>query len=67
MAFKDIPGNERVKKILRKSLKSDRVPNSMLFCGMEGVGKTDVALVLAKAMNCERKKDDACEIGRAHV
>jgi len=34
----------------------------MLFCGPRGTGKRDMALVLAKAMNCERKKDDACEV-----
>jgi len=61
MAFKDILGNSRVKKILRKALQKNKVPNSMLFCGPEGVGKKDMALVLAKAMNCEQKKDDACE------
>lgn len=62
MAFKDILGNERQKKILRKALQKDRIPNSMLFCGLEGVGKKSMALVLAKAMNCEREKDDACEV-----
>lgn len=62
MAFKDILGNERQKKILRKALQKDRIPNSMLFCGLEGVGKKSMALVLAKAMNCEKKKDDACEV-----
>lgn len=61
MAFKDIAGHERVKKILRKALQKKKVPNSLLFCGPEGVGKEETALVLAKAMNCERKKDDACE------
>jgi len=62
MAFKDILGNSRVKKILRKALQKDKVPNSMLFCGPRGIGKRDMALVLAKAMNCERKEDDACEV-----
>lgn len=62
MAFKDILGNSRVKKILRKALQKNKVPNSMLFCGPRGIGKKDMALVLAKAMNCERKKDDACEV-----
>ncbi|MFP4081787.1 MAG: DNA polymerase III subunit delta' [Candidatus Aminicenantes bacterium] len=61
MAFSDIVGNERQKNILRKALQKERIPNSMLFCGSEGVGKDSVALVLAKAMNCEKKKDDACE------
>jgi DNA polymerase III delta' subunit len=62
MAFKDILGNSRVKKTLRKALQKNKVPNSMLFCGPRGIGKRDMALVLAKAMNCERKKDDACEV-----
>jgi len=62
MAFKDILGNSRVKKILRKALQKNKVPNSILFCGPRGIGKRDMALVLAKAMNCERKEDDACEV-----
>jgi len=62
MAFKDILGNERQKKILRRALQKKRIPNSLLFCGPEGVGKERMALVLAKAMNCEKKKDDACEV-----
>jgi DNA polymerase-3 subunit delta' len=62
MAFKDILGNSRVKKILRKALQKNKVPNSLLFCGPRGIGKRDMALVLAKAMNCERKDGDACEV-----
>ncbi|MGD9345118.1 MAG: DNA polymerase III subunit delta' [Candidatus Aminicenantes bacterium] len=62
MAFDDVLGNNRTKKILKKSLERKRIPNSLLFFGPEGVGKRDVALVLAKAMNCLKKKDDACEI-----
>ncbi|MGB2765010.1 MAG: DNA polymerase III subunit delta' [Candidatus Aminicenantaceae bacterium] len=61
MPFKDILGNDRVKKVLRKALQKNKVPNSMLFCGPEGVGKKSMALMVAKAMNCKRKKDDACE------
>jgi DNA polymerase-3 subunit delta' len=62
MAFDDILGNNRTKKILKKSLQKDRIPNSLLFSGPEGVGKRDTALVLAKAMNCLKSKDDACEV-----
>ncbi len=62
MAFKDISGNSRVKKILTKALQRNRVPNSLLFCGPEGIGKREVALILAKALNCQRRGDDACEI-----
>lgn len=62
MAFKDILGNERQKKILRRALQKERIPNSLLFCGPEGVGKESMALMLAKAMNCQKKKEDACEV-----
>ncbi len=61
MAFKDISGNARVKKILVKALQKNKVPNSLLFCGPEGVGKRETAVVLAKALNCRQKEDDACE------
>jgi len=61
MAFHDIAGNSRVKKVLQLSLKRGRVPNSVLFGGPEGVGKRQTALVLAKALNCLKKTEDACE------
>jgi len=61
MSFKDIKGNTRVKNILRKSLQKNRMPNSLLFYGHEGVGKMDTAMVVAKALNCEQATDDACE------
>lgn len=60
MPFKDIPGNGRVKDLLRLALAKSRLPNSLLFCGPEGVGKTATARVLAQALNCVRLKDDGC-------
>jgi DNA polymerase-3 subunit delta' len=62
MAFDDVLGNSQTKKILKKSLQRNRIPNSLLFFGPEGVGKRDTALVLAKAMNCLEKDDDSCEV-----
>jgi DNA polymerase III delta' subunit len=61
MGFDDILGNGRVKKILRLALERNRLPNTLLFHGPEGVGKRRLALDLAKAVNCERKTDDACD------
>jgi DNA polymerase III delta' subunit len=61
MSFQDILGNSRVKKILRKCLQRERMPNSLLFTGPSGVGKMDMAFVLAKALNCLKKKDDSCD------
>jgi DNA polymerase-3 subunit delta' len=61
MAFKDIVGNERIKHILRLSLQKQRVPNSLLFCGPEGVGMRETALALAKALLCDAPGEEACE------
>ena len=61
MAFHDISGNKRAKGILIKALQRKRVPNSLIFTGPEGIGKKSLALVMAKALNCLKKTDDACE------
>jgi DNA polymerase-3 subunit delta' len=62
MAFKDIAGNTRVKKILKLALERGRVPNSLLFSGPEGVGKRQTALTLAKALNCREFRADSCDV-----
>ena len=41
-------------------LAGSRVPGALLFTGPDGVGKKTLALMLAKALNCERRKDDFC-------
>jgi DNA polymerase III gamma/tau subunit len=61
MAFKDVAGNTGVKKILRLALERGRVPNSLIFGGPEGVGKMEMALTLAKALNCRTKTTDSCD------
>jgi DNA polymerase III delta' subunit len=61
MAFKDVVGNPGVKKILHRALKQKKLPNSLLFTGYEGIGKREVALAVAKALNCLKKSSDACE------
>ena len=61
MAFGDVLGNSRVKKILRLALEKERIPNSMIFSGPKGVGKRSLALTLAKAINCQKMKNDSCK------
>ena len=61
MAFKDIAGNDRIKHILRTALRRHRLPNSLLFSGPAGVGKTATAVNVAKALNCRTLEDDACD------
>ncbi len=61
MAFTDITGNDRVKHILQLALRRHRLPNSLLFSGPAGVGKTATAVTVAKALNCLNLEDDACD------
>lgn len=52
--FSEVVGQEAVVKTLQNSLKENRVAHAYLFSGMRGVGKTTVARILAKALNCEK-------------
>ncbi len=61
MAFRDIAGNERVKRILQTALKRRRLPPSLLFAGPAGTGKLETAVTLAKALNCQKLEDDSCD------
>jgi len=59
--FSKLAGNENAKQTLKRLLRTERVPNSMLFAGDEGVGKKQFALELAKAFVCtEPANDEAC-------
>lgn len=63
MGFESFLGNVRAVTEVRAMLASDRVPGALLFAGPDGVGKKTLALMLAKAMNCERRlpgRDDFC-------
>ncbi|HZV70214.1 MAG TPA: DNA polymerase III subunit gamma/tau [Saprospiraceae bacterium] len=51
--FADVVGQHHVTDTLTHSLKSGQVAHAYLFCGPRGVGKTTVARILAKAINCE--------------
>lgn len=60
--FDKLLGNNRIKEILRRMLKTDRVPHSLLFAGEEGVGKKRFALELAKAFVCQNPREfEACD------
>jgi DNA polymerase-3 subunit delta' len=61
MSFKSLLGNEHNKDLLQRALKGGRLPNALILAGPEGVGKRRFALTLAKAINCERLKDDSCD------
>ena len=50
--FNEVCGQEHVTRTLRNSIMRDRVAHAHLFCGPRGVGKTSIARIFAKALNC---------------
>jgi DNA polymerase-3 subunit delta' len=50
--FDQLVGNDRIKKLLVRTLESSRLSGALLFTGEEGVGKKLFALEIAKALNC---------------
>lgn len=60
--FNKIVGNEQIKQVFRRLLRSQRLPNSLLFVGENGVGKKPFALELAKAFVCRTPVEgEACD------
>lgn len=67
-SFEEVVGQRHITQTLANAVKRDRVVHAYLFCGPRGTGKTSVAKILAKAVNCEKgptptpcNKCDVCQ------
>ena len=68
-AFEDVKGQDAIVTTLKNQISADRIGHAYLFCGTRGTGKTTVAKIFAKAVNCLNPVDGSpcgeCEMCRA--
>ena len=50
--FEDLIGQEVITQTIINSIKADKIPNAYLFTGIRGIGKTTIARIIAKNLNC---------------
>lgn len=56
--FSEVVGQKNIVQALTNQLKSGRIGHAYLFCGTRGTGKTTIAKIMARAVNCENPQED---------
>ena len=59
-SLNELIGQEIVAKTIFNSIKNNKVPNAYLFHGIRGTGKTSIARIIAKSLNCENGIENLC-------
>ena len=57
VSFADVKGQDPIVQTLKNQITSQRIGHAYLFCGTRGTGKTSIAKILARAVNCEHPVD----------
>ena len=64
--FSQVVGQEAVVETLKNAIRSDRAAHAYLFCGPHGTGKTTLARLFAKALNCQSLEPEIEPCGKCH-
>tara|TARA_B100000674_G_C37943882_1_gene963932 strand:+ start:54 stop:1694 length:1641 start_codon:yes stop_codon:yes gene_type:complete len=59
--FKELIGQKIISDTIINSIKANKIPNAYLFTGIRGVGKTTIARIVAKSLNCLNAVENLCE------
>lgn len=57
VSFEDVKGQDPIVQTLKNQITSERIGHAYLFCGTRGTGKTSIAKIFARAVNCEHPRE----------
>ena len=55
-SFDEVAGQKHIVKTLQNAVEQNKIAHAYLFCGPRGTGKTSIAKIFAKVINCESKE-----------